>query len=809
MNSLRLLLPLLAISTLSFAQKEILGTVKGHLTDDQNIPQPYVMVLLKNNADSTLLKGDLSNEEGSFVFDKIKEGAYFIEIKSVGHSTIIKSGILISETQKEVNLGNIFLLAASQTLETATVQADKPFIERQADRTVVNIENSIIHAGASVLEVMEKLPGVQVNQDGQVSLKGKQAVIILMDGKPTQLSGQDLANMLRGTSSSNIQKIEIITNPSAKYDAAGNAGIINIITKKNRKEGLNGNVGISYGQGRYPKSNNSFSLSKKEKWYNLYTTYAYSYRKFFNNLILNRNFFENDSLTTVFNSNSYIVMPFQTHTPRLGADFYLSKKTTLSALATGTSNSIQPVSGNHTDILDGHGNRVNTFDFNGNSADRWYNYAFNTQLKQLLDSSGKELTADLDYANYWNHNDQLFTNVLRDDDGVYLNHNQLVGKQKGKLNIYSAKADYAQPVWNNARLETGIKSSYVKADNDMRFYNRTNGQDLFDSSRSSHFVYSENINAAYLNLNKEFKKISFQLGLRLENTRAEGLQLLSGQRFDRKYTQVFPSAFVDYKLTDKHGLNFSIGRRIDRPAYQQMNPYRRVIDPTTNAEGNPYLLPQLTYNYELTYSFNNEFFATLGYSFTNNNITDILVQDGVSRITTQTVANIASFNYYNVNLVYTRKLFKWWTTNTNLLMYYGRYAGTVNNYSFDESQPTFYVNTGNSFSIVDGLSAELNFNYAHRNLYGVMMMKSSNNLSAGIQKSLFQKKGSVSLNVSDLLWYSYPRAVNHFGNVYEYWTSKRDTRVVTLSFNYRFGQNPVKVRRNTGADDEKSRVGNS
>ncbi|MCW3105239.1 MAG: TonB-dependent receptor [Bacteroidetes bacterium] len=785
------------------------GSIKGILADQQNNPIPFATVILKNSSDSSLYKGEITNEKGEFNFENIKEGSFFLQVHMTGFEQLNRP-LEMHSTSPVLDLGTITLAPASKELQTVTVAAERPFIERQIDKTVVNIENSIVQTGSSIMEVMEKLPGVMVDQDGNISLKGKQGVIIMIDGKPTVLSGQDLANMLRGMPSSSIQKIEIITNPSAKYDAAGNAGIINIIMKKNRRDGFNGNVSTGYGLGRYAKYNGSLSLNFKKKWYNLFLNYSYSNRKGFNNLVLNRKFYEGDTLNTVFETDDYIIFPFSTHTPRLGADFYLSKKTTLSVLGTGVINQFQPSANNHTDIYDGHHNRVSSYDFINASHDQWFNYSLNAELKQQFDTTGKELTVDLDYARYWNITDQLFTTTSRDGSDSTLGTTYLTGKQNGMLTLYSLKADYTNPLKNNAKLDAGLKSSYVSSNKNAEFYNRTNSGDAFDSLRSSHFLYSENINAAYLNFSKEFKKISLQLGLRTEHTAANGRQLMNGRSFTRNYVQVFPTAFFDFKLNKDHDINLSAGRRIDRPGYDQMNPFKRLIDATTYSEGNPYLRPQLTYNTELTYSYKSMFFATASYSLTTDNITDVLIQDSETRTTVQTIVNLNKFNYYSLNLSFSKRLAKWWTTNTSLLSYYGVYTGTINKYTINQGIPSFYINTSNSFSIMDGFSAEVSFEYNYKNLYGVTLIKPNSNLTLGLQKSILKKRGTITLNVSDVFWNAYPSGITDFGNVNENWTAVRDTRVVNLNISYKFGDGKgSRMRRNTGADDEKSRIGSN
>lgn len=796
------------IPVVSFATKVFNGgTVKGVLLDNTQNPLPFSTVMLNNASDSSLYKGEITNEKGEFLFENVKEGSFFVQIQVIGYKKITTKTLTVSTDNVHVDLGTFVSEPQSAELGVVTVKGDKPFIERQVDKMVVNIENSIVQTGSSIMEVMEKLPGVLVNQDDQISLKGKQGVIILIDGKQTGLSGSDLANMLKGLPSNSIQKIEIITNPSSKYDASGNAGIINIVMKKNRQQGFNGNVSAGYGQGRYGKFNSSLSLNYKNKWYNLFLNYSYSKRKGFNNLTLDRVFPDSVNKSIILQTNNYIVFPFETHNPRLGADFYLSKKTTLSVLGTSVINKFNPTGSSRTYVVDENFNPLNNSQFMNNSRDRWYNYALNAELRTQFDTTGKELTVSGDYARYWNHTNQAFSTTFYNNEGNILNQTYLNGNQNGLLNLFAAKLDYTHPLKKDSKFEMGAKSSYVSSDNNVKFYDNINDELFFDTARSSHFLYSENINAAYVNYNKTINKVGLQFGLRAEQTLANGKQMLNGQTFHRSYLQVFPTAFIDYKLNDKHDFNINLGRRIDRPGYNQMNPFRRLIDATTYSEGNPYLLPQLTYNIEFTYSYKNTLFITPGYSISKNNIIDALIQDSQSRKTVQTTVNIDNFNYYSLNIVFTKRFTPWWTTNTSFLSFYNVYKGVINNNAVNNSTPSFSGSTNNSFAIRDGLSMECGFQYNHKSIYGITTIRSLYNLTLGVQQLFFKKSLTLTVNVSDLLWTNYPSGVTTFNNVNETWRSKRDTRVVNTTLSYKFGKGKTgKMRRKTGADEEKQRI---
>ncbi len=794
---------------LSAAKKNESADSSGEVLSNEQQAVPFANVVLKNSSDSSFVKVELTDEKGNFLFQRINPGDYFLEIRATGFQPFHGNNFTLLSNQNQ-KLGTVILVNDAGLLQTVNVVGDKPFIEKQIDRTVVNVENSIVLAGTSILDLMEKLPGVQVNQDGNITLRGKSGIIITIDGKQTGLSGQDLGNLLKGMSSASIHKIEIITNPSSKYDAAGNAGIINIVMKKNKRPGTSGSISAGYGQGRYEKYNSSFNLGYKSSKFSFLFNYNYSHRKAFNNLMLTRYFYTNDTLSTVFDTYNYIIFPFNTHAPRMNIDLYLNKSTTVSALLTGVLNDFTPGANNHTDVYNGSMEKTGSYDFTNVSTSRWYNYSGNVQLKHDFDTNGTVITADLDFARYLNQADQLFTTTSYDGNNSFLNKSFLVGDQGGDLSIYSARMDYTQSFLSaKMKMEAGLKTSYVTANNDVKFYNRVDETDYFDTSRSSHFLYSENINAAYVNVSKDFQKFSLQTGLRAEHTLAEGQQLLNGQEFYRNYVQLFPTVFADYKLNKKHTVNISFGRRIDRPAYEQMNPFRKLIDATTYAEGNPFLKPQFTWNAEAGYTFNNSFFITAGYSLTNDNIMDVLIQDSETKTTVQSIVNLYQYNYYNLSLTFSRKILKWWNTNTNLLLFYGKYAGTINNYTINQGTPAFTFSTSNSFTISDGFSAELGFIYNHKVLYGVTMMRTNYNLSAGLQKSLFKKNGSVTVNINDIFWTAWPSGITHFGNVDEFWFSRRETRVVNVTFTWRFGKGQAgRMRRNTGADEEKRRTGN-
>jgi hypothetical protein len=387
----------------------------------------------------------------------------------------------------------------------------------------------------------------------------------------------------------------------------------------------------------------------------------------------------------------------------------------------------------------------------------------------------------------------------------------LYGDLDGVLTIQSAKVDYTQPLTGiKGKLDAGLKSSLVKADNDLQFFDRSNNGNVLDPGKSNHFIYKENINAAYLNASKKWSKASLQLGLRVENTIADGKQLSDGQEFNRNYTQLFPSAFVGYTVNKMHDLGLSLSRRIDRPTYNQLNPFKYFLDPSTYSTGNPFLKPQLTYSVEFTHTYNQKITAKYSYSRTTDNMISVLSPDPeLDKVVVQTDRNLAKYNYYGVNLSVPASVGNWFNSTTNASFYYGLYQGNLANTNLRNGRPTFNINSNNTFVLTKDWTAELTGEYQAREIYGFLDIKPIWFVAGGVQKQLWQKKANVKLNVTDIFYTSKVRATTALTGYTERFYQRRDSRVATVSFTYQFGKNQAAPsrRRTGGAEEEKRRAG--
>jgi len=800
------LLSMLFLYQTNFAQ---LFSVKGVVKDDENKPlEAATVVLLKDS--TQVQKTATSDENGKYLLEGIQPGIYSMKILFSGYETFVENNLKVNG---DIEHEPIRMKNNTQQLNEVAVRAQRPLIEIKPDKLILNVENSITSAGSSAMDVLQKAPGVRVDQNDNISLKGKSGVMIWIDGKQTPLLGTDLANVLKSMPSSSIDKIEIISNPGARYDAAGNGGIINIKTKKDQRMGMNGTVNISYGQGVYPKYGAGLNINYRNKKLNAYASYNYAERYWFNHLMLDRKFLDTNSKDAQqfrYVQDNYAVYDFKNHIATLGLDYSLSKNTTVGISGNLTTNHFNPSANNSSQALDGNNNLLYNFYTIGNHENFYYNTSANAFLKHSFDSTGKELSVDVDYALFGNQSNQNFVTVYTNPDGSsYLPDYYLKSNLKGSTSIKSAKADYSQPLSKKSKLDAGIKTSFVTADNEPLFYEKVNEEYVLDAKRTNHFIYHENINAAYVNTNSEWGKWATQLGLRMENTNAKWQQLTTHQNFDTSYTQLFPSIAVQYNLHPQHTLGITLSRRIERPNYSQLNPFKYFVDKTTYKEGYPYLYPASYYSAELSHTYKQRFITSFSYGINKGIITEVIQpSDNEDSVTVQTNKNLDEMLFVGLGGSYNFQITKWWSNVTNFNAYYVNYKGDIANTPLNAGKPTFDVNTNNSFLLPKDFSAEVGGWYQARQLYGYMDVKHQWMLNFGVQKHLFNKQATVRLNVQDLFWTGYPRATSVYTGYKEDFIAERETRTVNIAFTYRFGNKMVSpVRKHSsGAEEEKGRA---
>ncbi len=810
---LTLLAVSIAISLVSQAQIKN-GRVAGQVIDGNAKTLESATITLLRAKDSSVAKIGAANKEGQFVFENVAEGKYLVSISAVGHSKGFSDEFEINAANTNIILKTIELVPQAKNLGGVTVQAKKPLVEQKIDRTVINVEAAVTNVGTTALDVLEKSPGITVDKDGNISLKGKQGVKVYIDGRPTYLGGTDLTNYLRSLSSNQLDQIEIMTNPPAKYDAAGNSGVINIKTKKTNQFGYNGSISSTWSQGRYPKVNETFTFNYRKNKVNFFTTLGYNNRKNFNDLFIQRKFIEHTTkeIRSHFDQESKIKEGGKSYNAKLGLDYFASKKTTLGVMFTGFTN--PGTFSNRSDVLISDPNRVlisRTLAETNNDRE-WKNFSTNLNFRHVIDTTGKEITADLDYLTYRSTNLQDLINAYFDPYGnPTAKADTLLGNLPQDIDIYSAKIDYLHPLKGGAKFEAGLKISFVNTDNNAIYDSLNYGQRVRDIGRSNHFIYEENVNAAYVNYSRPIdKKVFAQFGLRLENTNAKGNQVTTGEKFDRHYTQLFPTAFFQYKASEKHSFGLNYGRRINRPDYEDLNPFILFLDRYTFEQGNPNLQPQFSHNVELSHTYKGFLTTTLNYTLTNDLINDVIEQNVDRNESFVKKANIAKQQQYGISVAAGGQLTKWWSGNVYGNVYHNRFKGIVNGDFVKLNATTAQFNVSNQFRFAKTWAAELSGFYNTPGLHGVFRIHGFGMMNMGVTKQIWKGKGSLRLSVRDILYSQKINGDIKYSNIDAAFQQTRDSRQVALGFTYRFSKGKVngngQKRRTGGASEEQSRV---
>lgn len=786
-------------------------SVIGKINDggDQKVIMAATVSLLRS-ADSVLVKTAVADKDGNFSFETVKEGSYIISASSIGHLKAYSNRFTVNTGAPAVQVGTLQLNPVEKSMEGVTVTAKKPFIERRADRTIINVEASVTNAGNTAMEVLEKSPGVSVDKDGKISLKGKQGVIVMIDGKQTYMGAQELATYLQGLPASNLDQIELMPNPSSKYDAAGNSGIINIKLKKNRQKGFNGSINSTIGQGIYTRTFNTLNLNYRNGKFNVFSTLGANFRKTSQQLDIHREYKNTAGNTNaIFDQQVNFLKYRNNDNARIGMDYYASKKTTLGFVLSGYVTPNRQEGENISYLKDGAGNVNSILQSASHDKENWKNGSANFNLRHVFDSTGTELTADVDVLGYKSIHDQKFYSQNFTPDWVKQFAEDLLSDIPAKINVYSAKVDFSKSIKSGIKMETGVKSSFVKTDNAAGYFNVVNGISTVDNDKTNHFKYSENINAAYLNLNKTFKKWSLQTGLRMENTNYDGNQfgnpIKPDSSFSRSYTGLFPTVFAGYTMNEKNEFSISYGRRISRPDYESLNPFIFFIDKYTYEAGNPFLKPMYANVFELSHTYKKNFNTTLNYSHNKDMFNEYFEQSGYATIVREN--NYGSIDELSLSVNATIKPAKWWTMIPYAEVNYNKVKSNQYGFALNTEGTGFSSNLNNQFKFKKGWGGEVSGMYRSAMNRGQFNIEGMKVVNAGISKQIIKSKGSLKFNVSDIFRTAVQHGVIDIQNTKASFTQRSDSRNLTLTFNYRFGK-PFKTqqRKTGGAKDEQNRI---
>lgn len=791
------------------------GKITGTVVDEIGQPINGTTVSLHRAVDSVSVKYELTTNDGRFIFDPIVKGSYFIQISSIGNQRYRSNRFDITDLVPWIQLPMIKLHPSIKAIGEVVITQKKPFIEHKVDRTTLNVDGLISNAGTTALEVLEKSPGVNVGQGGNISFHGKTGVAIYVDDKPISLSGNDLENYLRSLPASMLSQIELMANPPAKYDAAGTAGIINIKTKKNRVKGFNLGANLSIRQGKYTGTNNSMDFNYRTNKVNVFGAFAYTLSNGFNDVGIERQYLYNAGAPSgAFNQNSYIRTASNGYNSKLGIDIFASDKTTVGVLLSGIIRSPNENNKSVGQLFDAFGRADSSIISRNSEQGKFKNGNININYRHAFKNEGHEISSNLDYLGFATDKNQLFVNQTTSNAGTQTALEQLKGSLPAAIQIYSGKLDYSLPISDGCKIESGAKSSYTQTDNQANYYRTVSNASVVDNDKTNHFLYKESINAGYLNLSKDFKRLSIQGGLRVEHTDSRGHQLGNAQKtdsaFNRSYASVFPTFYLLYKLDTlgNHQLNLTYGRRIERPYYQDLNPFISPLDKYTYYIGNPYLLPSYSGNVELGYTYKNRISLTLTYLNIRDRVTETIeIRNGYyySR-----PGNIGSTKLFDLNVDAGFEPTKWFSVQLSGDVWHLRstsdfYTGVLNN-----KGTSFSFQAMLDFKLNHGWNIQTDGKYQSKRSDAQFVLSAKGRMNVAVSK-VFSPRTTLKLSINDL--FSTDNNGGTIGNLYQTKSRFRtvgDTRFAMLSLSMRFGKSVQGQRKHnqTGAGEENDRVKN-
>ena len=781
--------------------------VTGTVRDPNGTPVEFATITLHRVTDSTVVKSEFSDAKGSFALGAPVGGRYRVSVAEVGYERYWSPPF-------EVPITGLVLPAVALRTSAATmlqeVQAigQKPLFEHQADRTIVNVENSPLAAGNTALDVLTRAPGVTVDGSDNLALRGKQGLLVLIDGKRQPMTGTELADYLRTLPAEQLKSIELITNPPASYDAQGTAGVIAITLKKDQRQGANGSLTLGYGRGVHGRLTTGATLNYRRGKTNAYGSYTYADRGTYLRLTSHRVFYDQGQPTSGSDQEDYTVTRTRAHNWKVGADYAFTSRTTLGAALTGQVAQGNGQGTNTVALLDAGGtvNRTLTSAAYRNASTP--NLTANLNLRQAFADStnSRALTADANYATYRLGRQQGLSAL---PDAGSAGPTELTSDQSGHLRLLTGQLDYVHPLARRQLLSGGLKVSQVQSGNDAVFQQTSNGLTTLDTAQTNRFRYTENIRAAYLNWQQTGARATWQAGLRGEQTSAQGVQEVGHQRFDRQYFQWFPSASLKYTFSPRHELTLALSRRLDRPGYDQLNPFRIYLNATTYRSGNPALLPQTSCNAEVTHTYLQKYTVGLSYSNTQNPVL-IVVQPATatSRFVLARPVNLGVQHYAALTLTVPLTPCKAWSVYNSAVFYYSRITGDLAGTRLNRAMPSVNVSSTHTLTLGQGWSADLSATYQSPEIYGFITSRANGDVTIGASKRLLKGQGTLKLNVTDVLYTNRNIATSTYDNYVDKFTQSRDSRVATLSFSYRLGSNQAAAsRRADGAEEEKRRAG--
>lgn len=804
---------LLVHFTLS-AQDKKLPALAGVVINQEQKAADGSAVCLLAAVDSSVVKIEISDKQGRFSFTNISDGKYLLRVTSLGYQPLFYGPFTISQKNKPFNPGKLQLTSASTTLKEVSIVEQKNFIELKPGKVVLNVENSILSTSNSAFDILQAAPGVQMDAEERIRLNGKQNVLVLVNGKQTFMEGQALNDILKSMQGTEIEQIELISNPSAKYEATGSGSIINIKIKKNKQFGANGSFNANSGVSLINDDSNpnlrlgsGLNINFRNKLINVFGNYTYGDVSQDRDIVVERDI--NNSMRTAIDVNYKSLNRRLANSYRAGVDIDLAPNHVMGVMVSGSDNRLEITKTNNSGIFN-QSILDSTILTNSDQTRGLENTVFNFNYKGTLGKKAGDLSFDWDYISYRRISTELLTNNFLDaDNNAYRESSLLRNSSPSEYDVQSFKVDYNVSLSKRSKIELGVQRSRVKGDSRLDFGRMRSDVYYPDANFTNHFLIDEQIAAGYLNYNIDFKSSSLAIGLRAEKTLSEGHSLTSGHITNRDYLNFFPNLQFTQNLNDNNKILFSYSRRVTRPGYENLNPFVAYLDQYSYRSGNPYLKPEFTRIAELTHVYKSRFSATLRAKIIDDLMLDINEQNDLTHVNTIISRNIDRQFMYGLELNAPVILSQWWDMHLNLQSMYEKYTTQSAAGEYENTRPSFILSALHSMKFRNDFSAEVNGKYESPTIYGIYNYRAAYSVDAAVAKSFFNKNATVRVRVSDL----FNTSINQYTSTYQglnlLSVDKRDSMLGQVSFIYLFGRRTVKGarKRDTGSENEQQRIG--
>ncbi|UJP66196.1 TonB-dependent receptor [Mongoliitalea daihaiensis] len=798
-----LLLFFLGLSNLAASE---LSTITGKVIDDKGQAIPFANVALVDHATGSLLTGNITKDDGTFEIESVNAGRMILVISSIGYETY-RSDVFDLDPGVVKSFETIQIKEETGTLQEVTVKASRPEILIEADKTTVNVEGTVLAEGNTALDVIGRSPGVYIDENNTINLNGRPGVTVMINDRPTYMSSTDLANFLRSMPADNIKSIEIINNPSARFDAEGTAGVINIRLKKNNIDGMFGNVNVGGMYNGLYSPNAGVSVNvKKGKWTNN-ASFNHSQFNFVNELNITRNF-QLDQGVSRFDQESLITMRNKSYFFTGGSDYQINENHSIGASVQASQNNGSNFGDSFT-AIDNPGSEDMFFIRSENNENSQNKRLFgNLHYVGILDSLGTKITSDIDFTRMRSNSEGLLSNFNWINEPINLSRDFISTLNDMDYRIITAKVDFTKPFGQGRILETGIKGSWVQSDNKLALAKAVEEEPFTPDPNSNQFIYEENVLAAYANYRSKFsEKVSFNAGLRAEYSDITGTSLTLDRVDKQNYLSLFPSVSVQQAISKDYQIIYNANRRIARPNYRLLNPFVFYIDPLTTEQGNPNLRPQFAHNLEMNHVIKNAYQFTLSYSLTNDVFQQIFTQDEETRTTTTFTSNLDKAQNFNFRTMIPVEIAKWWNSNHMLQVTNSRWKSMIGDALLDVAQTSLTFRTQHNLTLPAGFKAEIVGMYISPAQYGQATIKGFAWVDAGISKNFMKEKLSLTVNGTDLFASQIIRANVQFDNIDTQFRQYRHTQGVRFTLRYKFAQGEnFRIANRSGSSEERSRL---